>query len=95
MTGKLGVTDLTRQEGIDLLESGVSYPVWTPLDAFDAARSLQQMLGHHTRLLRRADLTGTVTNCKTKAEDTCHVGLASILYKGREGGELKAATAEK
>jgi hypothetical protein len=38
------VTDLTRHEGIELLESGASYPVWTPLDAFDAARSLQQML---------------------------------------------------
>ena len=38
------VTDLTRQEGIDLLQSGASYPVWTPLDAFDAARSLQQLL---------------------------------------------------
>ena len=41
---RLLVTDLTRQEGIDLLQNGASYPVWTPLDAFDAARSLQQML---------------------------------------------------
>ena len=41
---RLLVADLTRQEGIDLLESGASYPVWTPLDALDAARSLQQML---------------------------------------------------
>ena len=41
---RLLVTGFTRQEGIDLLESGASYPVWTPLDAFDAARSLQQML---------------------------------------------------
>ena len=41
---RLLVTDLTQQEGIDLLHCGASYPVWTPLDAFDAARSLQQLL---------------------------------------------------
>lgn len=41
---RLLVTDLTRQEGVDLLQSGASYPGWTPLDAFDAARSLQQLL---------------------------------------------------
>jgi hypothetical protein len=43
---RLLVTDLTRQEGIDLLQSGASYPVWTPLGAYDAARSLQQLLDH-------------------------------------------------
>jgi hypothetical protein len=36
--------DLTRQEGIDLLQSGASYPIWTPLHAHDAARSLQELL---------------------------------------------------
>ena len=41
---RLLVSDLTRQEGINLLESGASYPVWTPLEAYDAARSLQQLL---------------------------------------------------
>jgi hypothetical protein len=41
---RLLVTDLTRQEGSDLLQAGASYPVWTPLDAFDAAKSLQQLL---------------------------------------------------
>jgi hypothetical protein len=41
---RLLVSVLTRQAGIDLLQGGASYPVWTPLDAFDAARSLQQML---------------------------------------------------
>ena len=41
---RLLVSDLTRQEGIDLLQSGASYPIWTPLDAYDAARSLQQLL---------------------------------------------------
>jgi len=38
------VSDLTQREGIDFLQSGASYPVWTPLDAYDAARSLQQLL---------------------------------------------------
>ena len=37
-------SDLLRQEGIDLLQDGQSYPLWTPFDAFDAAKSLQQML---------------------------------------------------
>ena len=38
------MSDLTRREGVDLLQNGASYPVWTPFDAFDAAKSLQQML---------------------------------------------------
>ena len=41
---RLLVSDLTRQEGIDLLQSGASYPIWTPFDASDAAKSLQQLL---------------------------------------------------
>jgi len=41
---RLLMTDLTRQQGIDLLQSGASYPTWTPFDAYDAARSLQQLL---------------------------------------------------
>ena len=41
---RLLVSDLTRQEGIDWLQSGASYPVWTPFDAHDAAKSLQQLL---------------------------------------------------
>jgi len=41
---RLLATELTRQEGIDLLQDGASYPVWTPLDAFDAAKSLQILL---------------------------------------------------
>jgi hypothetical protein len=41
---RLLVSDLARQEGIECLQSGCSYPIWTPLDAYDAARSLQQML---------------------------------------------------
>ena len=38
------VSDLTQQEGVDLLQSGGLYPIWTPFDAYDAARSLQQLL---------------------------------------------------
>jgi hypothetical protein len=41
---RLLVSDLTRQHGIDWLESGASYPIWTPFEAYDAARSLQQLL---------------------------------------------------
>ena len=49
---RLLVTDLTRQEGIDWLQSGASYPIWTPLAAFDAANSLQQLrLFRETRVL--------------------------------------------
>jgi hypothetical protein len=38
------VSDLTQHEGVDLLQSGASYPIWTPFDAHDAARSLQELL---------------------------------------------------
>ena len=41
---RLLVSDLTRQEGIDVLRKGASYPIWTPFDALDAARSLQELL---------------------------------------------------
>jgi hypothetical protein len=41
---RLLVSDLTGQEGIDLLQSGASYPIWTPFGAYDAANSLQQLL---------------------------------------------------
>jgi hypothetical protein len=41
---QLLVSDLTRQQGVELLQNGGCYAVWTPLDAFDAAKSLQQML---------------------------------------------------
>ena len=41
---RLLVSDLTRQEGIECLQDGASYPIWTPLDAYDAGRSLQQVL---------------------------------------------------
>ena len=38
------VADLNRQEGTDCLQSGASYEIWTPFEAYDAARSLQQVL---------------------------------------------------
>ena len=33
-----------REQGADVLQGGTSYPIWTPLDAFDAAESLQELL---------------------------------------------------
>ena len=38
------LSDLTRQEGTDCLQSGAAYEIWTPLEAYDAAKSLQQVL---------------------------------------------------
>jgi hypothetical protein len=40
---QLLVSDLTRQQGVDLLQDGTSYPIWTPLGAYDAVKSLQQL----------------------------------------------------
>jgi hypothetical protein len=38
-------SELTRQEGIELLlQDGESYPVWTPLEAYDAAQTLLDLL---------------------------------------------------
>jgi hypothetical protein len=42
---RLLVDDLARDEAEEsLLEAGASYPVWTPLEAYDAARILQEAL---------------------------------------------------
>jgi hypothetical protein len=38
------VTDLAREEGVSILEGAVSYPVWTPYDAYDAAGVLLRAL---------------------------------------------------
>ncbi|MHB9049853.1 MAG: hypothetical protein ACYC35_28370 [Pirellulales bacterium] len=38
------VVDLARDEGVSLEELGGAYPVWTPLDAFDAAAVLLREL---------------------------------------------------
>ena len=38
------VADLARDEGVLLLTPDAEYPIWTPLDAFDAADTLFQML---------------------------------------------------
>lgn len=40
---QLLVTDLTRQEGIEL-QAGAAYPIWTPFEAHDAAQVLLQLL---------------------------------------------------
>ena len=42
--------ELTRQEGIELLlRDGASYPVWTPLEAYDAAQTLLGLLERESK----------------------------------------------
>ena len=41
------IIDLAQEEGIPLLAAEAEYPVWTPLNAFDAADTLWQMLQTH------------------------------------------------
>ena len=41
------VIDLAQEEGIPLLSAEAECPVWTPLNAFDAADTLLQMLQTH------------------------------------------------
>jgi hypothetical protein len=36
--------DLTQEAGVDVLQDGASYPIWTPFGAEDAAQSLQRLL---------------------------------------------------
>ena len=38
------VSDLAQEEGVPLFEAGASYPVWTPLEAYDAAAALMNTL---------------------------------------------------
>ena len=41
------VIDLAQEEGVPLLAAEAEYPIWTPLNAFDAADTLLQMLQTH------------------------------------------------
>jgi hypothetical protein len=41
------VIDLVQEEGVPLLAADAEYPIWTPLNAFDAADTLLQMLQTH------------------------------------------------
>jgi len=41
------VIDLAQEEGVPLLTSDAEYPIWTPLNAFEAAETLLQMLHTH------------------------------------------------
>lgn len=41
------VVDLAREDGIPLLAAGAEYPVWTPLNAFEAGDALFQLLQEH------------------------------------------------
>jgi hypothetical protein len=36
--------DLTQDAGVNVFQSGASYPIWTPFSAYDAAQSLQRLL---------------------------------------------------
>jgi hypothetical protein len=38
------VIDLAQEEGVPLLAADAEYPIWTPLNAFEAADTLLQML---------------------------------------------------
>jgi hypothetical protein len=44
---QLLVIDLAQEEGISLFEAEAEYPIWTPLNAFDAAETLMQLLQAH------------------------------------------------
>jgi len=41
------VIDLAQEEGVPLLAADAEYPIWTPLNAFEAAETLWQMLEEH------------------------------------------------
>ena len=41
------VVDLARAEGVPLFEAEAEYPIWTPLNAFDAAETLMRLLEEH------------------------------------------------
>ncbi len=44
---QLLVIDLAREEGVALLTADAEYPISTPLNAFEAADTLSQMLKTH------------------------------------------------
>jgi len=41
------VINLAQEEGIPLLSADAEYPIWTPLNAFDAADTLLPVLKAH------------------------------------------------
>jgi len=41
------VIDLAQEEGVPLLAADAEYPIWTPLNAFEAAETLWQVLETH------------------------------------------------
>ena len=41
------VVDLAREDGIPLLAAEAEYPVWTPINAFEAGDALFQLLQKH------------------------------------------------
>lgn len=41
---RLMASDLTEEAGVDIVQDGALYPVWTPFGAYDAAQALQRLL---------------------------------------------------
>ena len=41
------VVELAQEEGVSLLTPGAEYPIWTPLNAFEAADTLMEMLENY------------------------------------------------
>ena len=41
------VVELAKEEGVSLLLQEGEYPIWTPLNAYDAAETLMKMLEEH------------------------------------------------
>ncbi len=38
------ISEVAREEGVNLLENDADYPIWSPYDAFDAADTLLKVL---------------------------------------------------
>jgi hypothetical protein len=39
------IAELAREEGVTPFEAGTAYPIWTPLQAFEAAATMLEALG--------------------------------------------------
>jgi hypothetical protein len=39
------IADLAREDGLAPLEEGAAYPIWTPLQAFEAAATMLEAAG--------------------------------------------------
>ena len=41
------VIEIAKDDDVSLFEAGAEYPIWTPLNAFEAAETLQKLLDEH------------------------------------------------